>query len=90
MNERANHKDNKLIIPSKKKAIKNRSVTQKLMKKISLMKQEGPLPVETVPQKTVQLVQLHMLYSNSLPLNERIPPGQSLVALKTHQVFQLG
>jgi len=39
MNERANHKDNKLIIPSKKKVNKNRSVTQKLMKKISMMKQ---------------------------------------------------
>lgn len=57
---------------------------------MSLMKQEGVVPVEAVPQKTVQLVQLHMLYSNSIPLNERIPPGQSLVALKAHQVFQLG
>jgi len=49
------------------------------------------VPIEAAPLKPMQQkVQLNMLYRNFVPLNERIPPGQSLIALKEHQVFQLG
>lgn len=62
MNETANHRENKLVIVSKKKLARNPAITKKFLKK-----QDLPDPTPVPAQH--QLVPLPALFRNFLPLN---------------------